>query len=112
MTVWNSARASASTSTGRVPEVLTYASPVEMLFSPDGARLYVLCQGTDEVRVLDGKSYTPIKSIPVGHIPRGFSFSHDAKRLYVANTWDDTVSVIATDSLEVVATWHVPAEPS
>jgi YVTN family beta-propeller protein len=112
VTVWNAGRASASTGTGRSPEVLTYASPIEMLFSPDGARLYVLCQGTDEVRVLDGRMYTPIKSIPVGHIPRGFSFSHDAKRLYVANTWDDTISVIDTGSLEVVAAWHVGAEPS
>ena len=33
-------------------------------------------------------------------------------RLFVANSWDDTVSVIDTRSLEVIATWPVGAEPS
>lgn len=91
---------------------LIYASPVEMLFSPDGKRLYVLCQGSDEVRVLDAATYKPIRKIVVGHVPRGFSFSPDGRRLLVANTWDDTISVIDTQSLQVVATWHAGAEPS
>ena len=34
-------------------EHLTYASPVEILASKDASQLYVLCQGTDQVRVLD-----------------------------------------------------------
>jgi len=93
-------------------EQLTYASPVEMLFSPDGTRLYVLCQGSDEVRVLDAVTYEETKAVHVGHIPRGFSLSPDGKRLYVANTWDDTLSVIDTASLAVIATWPVGAEPS
>src|SRR5208282_4380790 len=56
--------------TGRTGEALTYASPVEMLYS------------------------------------------HDGTRLFVANTWDDTISVIDTGALEVIATWPVSAEPS
>jgi YVTN family beta-propeller protein len=104
--------ARASTGTGRAAEVLTYASPVELLFSPDGARLYVLCQGSDEVRVLDAATYAPIKNIPVGHIPRGFSFSPDGARLFAANTWDDTLTVIDTQTLSVAATWPVGSEPS
>ena len=96
----------------RSGEWLTYASPVEVLFSPDGARLYVLCQGSDQVRVLDASTYNETKSIHVGHVPRGFSFSPDGTRLFVTNTWDDTISVIDTASLEVSATWPVGAEPS
>jgi YVTN family beta-propeller protein len=96
----------------RTGELLTYASPLELLFSHDGARLYVLCQGSDEVRVLDASTFAPIQNISVGHIPRGFSFSPDGTRLYVANSWDDTLSVISTDSLQVTATWPVIAEPS
>jgi len=93
-------------------EALTYASPIEMLFSHDGRRLYVLCQGSDEVRVLDTSGYRETKTIHVGHVPRGFSLSPDGTRLYVANSWDDTISVIGTASLEVVATWPIGAEPS
>ena len=91
---------------------LEYASPLELLFSSDGARIYVLCNESDEVRVLDAASSAPIKNIAVGHQPRGFSLSPDGTRLFVVNSWDDTVSVIDTRTLGVVATWPVGAEPS
>lgn len=96
----------------RSGETLRYASPVEMLFSPDGKRLYVLCQGTDEVRVLDGATYAEIGRVATGHVPRGMVLSPDGARLFVTNTWNDTLSVIDTGALEVVATWPVGAEPS
>lgn len=104
--------ASASAAPPLTGDVLAYPSPVEMLFSPDGARLYVLCQGTDEVRVLSAATHREIKRVQVGHIPRGFSFSHDGSRIFVANSWDDTLSVVDTRRLQVVATWPVSAEPS
>ena len=89
-----------------------YASPLELLLSPDGARLYVLCQQSEEVRVLDATSFAVIKNIAVGRVPRGFSLSPDGARLFVTNTWDDTLSVIDTRTLAVTATWPVGAEPS
>ncbi|MFP5204960.1 MAG: beta-propeller fold lactonase family protein [Acidobacteriota bacterium] len=89
-----------------------YASPLEILPSPDGARFYVLCQGSDEVRVLDAGSYAPLATIRVGHLPRGIGLSAAGDRLYVTNTWDDTVSVIDTHSLKAISTWPVGAEPS
>ena len=89
-----------------------YASPLEVLLSSDGARLYILCQQAEEVRVLDAASYAVVKNIAVGRVPRGFSLSPDGKRLFVANSWDDTLSVIDTGTLTVAATWPVGAEPS
>ena len=112
LTLWRPGTARALTPTGRAAEALTYASPVEMLCSSDGTRLYVLCQGNDEVRVLNSVTYAPIKNIAVGHVPRGFGLSSDGARLFVANSWDDTISVIDTGALSVVATWKVGAEPS
>ena len=91
---------------------LGYASPLELLFSLDGKRIYALCNESDEVRVLDATTYAQIKSVAVGHQPRGFSLSPDGTRLFVANSWDDTVSVIDTRSLDVEASWPVAAEPS
>ena len=102
----------ATATKARSGEILTYASPLEMVFSPDGARLYVLCQGSDEVRVLNSATYKAIKNIAVGHVPRGMSLSPDGRRLLVTNTWDDSVSVIDTRMLAVTATWTVGAEPS
>jgi YVTN family beta-propeller protein len=89
-----------------------YASPLEVLLSPDGARLYVLCQQSEEVRVLDAATYAVLKTIAVGNVPRGFSLSPDGARLFVTNSWDDTLSVIDTRTLAVTATWPVGAEPS
>lgn len=94
-----------------VPEE-RYASPLELLVSPDGKRLYVLCQGADEVRVLDLKTLSVEEIIPVGHMPRGFSLSPDGKRLFVTNSWDDTVTVADTRTGSVMATWAAGYEPS
>ena len=51
-----------------------------------------LCQESAQVRVLDAKSYAPVKTIEVGAVPRGFSLSPKGDRLFVANSWDDTIS--------------------
>lgn len=109
---WAGIKADASVATGRTGERLEYASPVEMLYSSDGSRLFVLCQQSDEVRVLDSRTYAEIKKIRVGHVPRGFSLSPMGDQLFVANSWDDTISVIDTKTLHVMATWSVGSEPS
>ncbi len=108
--LWDVATVRAATNASK-DEILNYASPLEMIFSHDGSRLYLLCQ-SGEVRVFNGRTYTWIKTIPVGHEPRGFSLSPDESRLFVANSWNDTISVIDTRALAVVATWHVGMEPS
>ncbi|MGA8043158.1 MAG: hypothetical protein WCA37_10175 [Terracidiphilus sp.] len=110
-TLWPGQRAQA-VGTGRVGARLVYPSPLELLFSPDEKQLYVLCNESDEVRVINPATGALIQSIPVGHVPRGFTLSPDGTRLFVTNSWDDTLSVIDTASLHVIATWAVGAEPS
>ena len=89
-----------------------YLSPIEMAVSPDGHQLYVVCQDSDEVRVVDPESARVIGSIHVGRMPRGIMLSPDARRLYVTNAWSDTVSVIDTASHEVVQTLSTGFEPA
>ncbi len=89
-----------------------YASPVELLFSPDGAWLYVLCQESGEVQVLDASSGRMLKRIAVGRVPRGFALSPRGDKLYVTSSWDDRVAVVDTRLLRVIATWRVGAEPT
>jgi YVTN family beta-propeller protein len=101
-----------ATADARTGEYLDYASPLEVLLSPDSARLYVLCQQSEEVRVLDAATYVAIKTIAVGHVPRGIALSPAGDRLFVTNSWDDTLSVIDTQAMAVIATWSVGAEPS
>ncbi|HVU47949.1 MAG TPA: hypothetical protein VHD85_17590 [Terracidiphilus sp.] len=89
-----------------------YASPLELALSPDQKRLYVVCQQAGQVRELDAVSGRTLRAVAVGREPRGFTFSPHADRLFVVNSWDDTVSVIDIRSFKVIANWPVAAEPS
>jgi len=104
------ARPASNQSGGLVRE--HYLSPIEMVFSPDGQWLYVLCQDSDEVRIVDPASAKVVSSIHVGRVPRGIALSPDARRLYVTNAWSDTVSVIDTGSREVAQTLPTGFEPT
>jgi len=89
-----------------------YLSPLEMVFSADGRLLYVVCEGSDEVRVIDVPSGKVVGSIPVGRMPRGLASSPDGHWLYVTNAWSDNVSVIDAAALKVVQTLPAGFEPT
>jgi YVTN family beta-propeller protein len=89
-----------------------YLSPIEMVISLDGRKLYVVCQDSDEVRRVDLSTGKVSGNVSVGHIPRGIAQSPDGSKLYVTNAWSDSVSVIDADSLEVVQTLPTGFEPS
>lgn len=87
-----------------------YPSPIEMAVSPDGARLFVLCEGTDELVLADTRSGNVIGRVQVGHVPKGLSLN--GRFAYVANSWSDTVSVIDTGTLAVTRTLKTGFEPN
>ena len=89
-----------------------YLSPLEMVSSLDGHLLYVLCQDSDEVRVVDVQSSKVIGRVAVGRMPRGIALSSDGRQVYITNAWSDTVSVIDTATLQVVQTLPTGNEPS
>lgn len=88
-----------------------YLSPGELAVSPDGRWLYVLCEGSDELLVVDTNLTRVIARVPVGHRPRGLSVSADGSRVYVANSWADTVSVIDARAHTVTRTLQAGFEP-
>ncbi|MGA2131913.1 MAG: hypothetical protein ABSH50_06450 [Bryobacteraceae bacterium] len=87
-----------------------YPSPVEVALSPDGARIYVVCEGTGEVVVADSQTGATVARIAVGSVPKGLWL--DGKYAYVANSWSDTVSVIDTETLTVTRTLKTGFEPN
>jgi len=89
-----------------------YLSPIETAFSADGRLLYVVCQDSDEIRILDTGSDVVLGAIHVGHVPRGIALSPDGQKLYVTNAWSDTVSVIDLASRVVVQTLTTGFEPT
>ncbi len=92
------AKASSSGATER------YLSPLEMALSADGHRLYVVCQGSDELRIVDADSGEVVTSVPVGRSPRGITLSPEGSQIYITNSSDDTVSVVDAITLRVTRT--------
>ncbi len=90
---------------------LRYLSPGELAISPDGRRLYVVCEGTDELLVVDPQIGRVLKHIAVGQLPRGVSVSADGQQIFVANSWADTISVIDAQKLETVRSLNTGFEP-
>ena len=89
-----------------------YLSPIELALSADGRQLYVVCQGSDELRVLDAVSGKVVATVPVGHAPRGITLSPDGNQIYITNANDDTVSVIDAATLKVTRTLPTGFEPA
>lgn len=92
-------------------EEVRYLSPSEMVFSPDGRWLYVICEKSDQLLMVEVPSHTVAKRVAVGHVPRGLAISADGRQLYVANSWNDSVSVIDARPLGLVKTVATGAEP-
>jgi YVTN family beta-propeller protein len=88
-----------------------YLSPGEMAFSPDGKTLYVTCERSDELRIVDVATSKVSARIPVGHVPRGLALSPDGTQLYVVNSWEDNLSVIDLATRSIVRTIPTGAEP-
>ena len=87
-----------------------YPSPIELAVSPDGARLYVLCEGTDELAVIDTQTDRIAGRVPVGRVPKGLWLA--GGNAYVANSWSDTVSVVDASTLQVTRTLKAGFEPN
>ena len=93
-------------------EEAVYLSPAEMALSADGHWLYVVCEKSNELRVVDAQTGAVAKRIPVGHLPRGLTVSSDGKQIYVTNSWQDTVSVINSNTFTVSQTLPTGFEPT
>src|ERR1039457_3731050 len=105
-----SARRAAARSNAEINE--RYLSPLEMLLSPDGRQLYVVCQASDELRVVDIESGKVVTVVPLGRAPRGITFSPDASQLYAHTSTDDTVPVIDAAAMKVTRTLPTGFEPA
>jgi YVTN family beta-propeller protein len=89
-----------------------YPSPIEIAVSANGSRLYVVCEGTNEVVQVDAVAGTVAGRVRVGQHPKSVAISADGRQLYVANSWSDTVSVIDTASFKVVRQLAAGYEPN
>jgi YVTN family beta-propeller protein len=93
-----------------VPRV-EYKTPFNLAVTQDGRRLFVACEASNSLIVLDVASERVIAELTVGMQPHFALLSQDETRAYVSNRGSDDVSVVDVPSLRVVATIPVGDEP-
>ena len=85
------------------------------LLSPDHKLLYISCWGCDKVIVFDTDLLKITWSVPVGDNPNDLCITQNGKYLFVANSNDNSVSVIETQLKKVIETLNsalYPGSPS
>ncbi len=88
-----------------------YKTPFNLVVSPDGERLFVACEASGSLVVIDTTTRAVVAEVAVGQLPHGVCLSPDGARAYVSNRGSDTVSVIDTTKLTVEQTIAVGDEP-
>jgi YVTN family beta-propeller protein len=88
-----------------------YKTPLNMALSPNGKEMYIACEASHTVIVVDVQKLKKVAEIKVGQHPSDVTFSPDGAKAYVSNRLDDTVSVINVQFRQVIATFSVGDEP-
>ena len=88
-----------------------YKTPLRLALRPKSNELYVTCEASDTVIVVNTATREKVAEIPVGGNPTGIGFTPDGRRAFVTNRLDDTVSVIDTTARKVLAAIKVGNEP-
>lgn len=93
------------------PADARFKTPVNLVVSPDGKRLYVACEQSNQVEVVDAHRGEVVNEIAVGRAPHGVAIDATGRRLYVSNRLSGTVTAIDTTSGKVVGEVAVGSEP-
>ena len=88
-----------------------YKTPLNMGLSPDGKEIYVACEASHTVIVVDVARQEKVAEITAGHHPTDVTFHPSGKLAYVSNRLDDTVSVIDVAARQVIQAVPVGDEP-
>jgi len=88
-----------------------YKTPLNLALSPDGRDLYVACEASDSVIVVDVASRQVVAELTTGGQPHDVTFSPDGGHAYVTNRLDDSLTVIDTRARAVVRSVPVGDEP-
>jgi YVTN family beta-propeller protein len=88
-----------------------YKNPLNLALTPDGKELWVACEDSASVVVVDTATRRKLLEIPVGGQPHDVCFMPDGGQAFVANRLDDTVSAVDVAAHRVTGTLEVGDEP-
>ncbi|MFQ5589807.1 MAG: beta-propeller fold lactonase family protein [Phycisphaerae bacterium] len=88
-----------------------YKTPVNLTVSPDGRRLYIACEHSDSLAVVDTLQGRLVNEIAVGRRPHDVALDPKRNVVYVSNRMSNSLSVVDVATGRVVADVHVGDEP-
>jgi YVTN family beta-propeller protein len=65
--------------------------PHEIVMSPDFSKYFITCEASNEVVVMDAKTDTILKTIPVGIYPKAMAYSKNGNWLFVTCQEDNSI---------------------
>ena len=90
------------------PMTMGKSVPQDVRISPDGKTFYVADMGTNELRLIDAKTFKQVRTIGMPEMPHGLYPSRDGKHLYISDRGAGEVSVLDFDTNRIVDTWPIP----
>jgi len=88
-----------------------YKNPLNLTLRPGTRELWVACESSGTVVIVDTATRKAIAEIPSGGQPTDVAFSPDGTRVYVSNRLDDSVAVFDAAARRLVKTVPVGDEP-
>ena len=82
--------------------------PQDVRLSPDGRTFYVADMGTNELRLIDARTFQQRRTIALPRMPHGLYPSRNGKDLYISDRGAGRVSVLAFATDRIVDTWTIP----
>lgn len=90
---------------------LSLAQPLDLVFQGDGNEAYVAAFGSKKIGVLD-RTGRVVGRINVGFGPGGLALDERARRLYVLNHFDATISVVDLPNRQITTTTPLRYDPT
>ena len=88
------------------------AMPQDVKLSPDGRTFYVADMAANGVWLIDARTWRRIRLQPTGRGAHGLYPSRDARRLFVSNRGEGTVSVLSFATRRPIRKWRIPGPAS
>jgi len=90
---------------------MEYKTPTNLVVTKDGEKLFVVCEGSDSLIVVDSKRGKILAEVDLQSLPYDVCLSPDESRAYVTNRGSDSVSVVDTETYGILGQIPVGDEP-
>jgi DNA-binding beta-propeller fold protein YncE len=91
-----------------MPHRNRHMGPQDVKLAPDGSVFYIADSDQNGVWVVDGAATKVLREIPTGRGAHGLYLDREAKRLFVTNRHEGSVSVLDAYTGAPLAKWFIP----